>query len=152
MILRAQSRVPTLPLVRGSQASTFPSRVPQTNKWCTGFIAHLFTSEASVTIGFRNWPRSKFSRYTSGLPNQTSASLIHQWISLSAFNHSLVHYLMTLKNCCSVIKQEDYVQWNEKKCGGSGHGPFHGNILTWCWKEWRILCRTSIRTASAWSR
>ena len=75
VMLKAQSKVPTLFLVRGSHASTFPSFVPQTNSWCTGFIAHRFTSEASVTRGFRNCPCSRFSLYTSGL-KQTNQLVI----------------------------------------------------------------------------
>jgi hypothetical protein len=132
-MLRAQSRVPTLPLVRGSHASTLPSCVPQTTNWCTGFMAHRFTSEAAVTRGLRNWPCSKFSLYTSGLPNQMLILLIFQT------DISLI---------CSFIHQQNF-QWHWKgyckvkrhkmnmygKMETNGHSNF-SSILIFALKQW----------------
>lgn len=59
---KPQSKVPTLFLALGSHASTFPSWVPTTNKWWTGFIEHLLITEASETNGCKNCPLSKFNR------------------------------------------------------------------------------------------
>lgn len=61
----AQSSIPCLVLVLGSQASTCPDAVPSTNSPWSPLTSQQLTSVAFVANGAKNCPNSKLILYTS---------------------------------------------------------------------------------------